>query len=145
MNTKFQKHIMDLVWTTNFGLNFVEIENSKAHYGLGSNFVKRRGCNSWELKGYGSWNFKTQCNKKENQEIHQIFWVHSYCCTKLTWLRSTHSRQMPQNHRLKLLEVNHQRPIFAIITTKRNLNWKLKLKTLMLNAHDQFWSMHVIN
>jgi hypothetical protein len=45
----------------------VEIGNSKAHYGLGSNFVKRQGCNSQELKGYGSWNLKTQCNKKEKQ------------------------------------------------------------------------------
>jgi hypothetical protein len=67
MKTKFQKDILDFVWITNFGLNFVEIGNSKAHYRLGSNFVKRQGCNSWKLKSYGSWNLKTQCNKKKKQ------------------------------------------------------------------------------
>jgi hypothetical protein len=156
MDTKFQKHIMDLVWTTNFGLNFVEEGNSKANYRLGSNFVKKWGCNSWEFKWYGSWNLKHNATKiKIKSRVLPNFWVHSYCCTKLVWLHSTHRWQMPHSHKLKLLKVHHYRPIFTIITAKRNLSWKLKLTnldvqaskswTLMLDVHDQLWSMRAIN
>jgi hypothetical protein len=33
-----------------FGLNFMEKGNSKAHHGLGSNFMKKGGCNAQEFK-----------------------------------------------------------------------------------------------
>jgi hypothetical protein len=33
-----------------FGLNFVENGNSKVHYGLGLNLMKKGGCNSQEFK-----------------------------------------------------------------------------------------------